>query len=150
MPTPPADWTLSDLFIRALSPRRQSTMAPVTFAGSSVPSWHRAARAAEPANPAAAASTSGAEARAPPTEAPLTVKPGPPARLTVTVEVNARLTVEAATEVVHGTLEGEPTVPAPGPELPAEFATNTPALAALSSASSCGPNTAAVSLPRDR
>ena len=49
------------------------------------------------------------------------------APLTVTVEMNARASVLAPTVVSHGTEAGEPTVPAPGPLLPAELATKTPA-----------------------
>src|SRR6478736_5513105 len=113
--------------MRALSPRRQSTTLPVTFAGSSVRALHRATSAAgAPGSPALAESTSGESGSALVTEAPLIVKVSL-APLTVTVEMKARASVLAPTVVTHGTDAGEPTVPAPGPLLPAELATNTPA-----------------------
>src|SRR5262245_54548098 len=102
--------------MRALSPRRQSTTFPATFAGSSVPALHSDASA--PGSEALAASTTGVSASAFVTEAPLSVNVSP-APLIVTVEVNERASVLAPTVVSHGTEAGEPTVPAPGPALPA-------------------------------
>ena len=56
--------------------------------------------------------------------------------VSVRVESNSRLCVEAATVVTHG--DRWLTVPAPGPSLPAEAATNTPAAYASRNASSTG------------
>src|SRR3954452_19313029 len=127
--------------MRALLPRRQSTTLPATFAGSSVLFMHSSAFAAvAPARAAFAASTSGVAGSALVTDAPVIVNV-PPLPLTVTVEVKARASVLAATVVSHGTDAGEPTVPAPGPELPAELATNTPASEAPKKAISSGPMT---------
>src|SRR5690606_21440562 len=56
--------------------------------------------------------------------------------LRVSVELNSRVWVEAATVVTHG--ETWLTVDAPGPLLPAEAATNTPAAYASRNASSTG------------
>src|SRR3954462_181404 len=107
--------------MRALLPRRQSTTLPVTLAGSSVLFMQSSALAAEtPARAAFAASTSGLAGSAPVTDAPLNanmpVAPGP-----VTVALNARASVLGPTVVSHGTEAGEPTVPTPGPALPAEL-----------------------------
>src|SRR5437763_706914 len=56
--TPPAFLTTCDFSMRSLTPRRQSTTLPVTFAESSVPGWHSAALAAvAPAAALLAAST---------------------------------------------------------------------------------------------
>src|SRR4051794_30229880 len=113
--------------MRALLPRRQSTILPVTLAGSSVLAMHSSALAAEaPARAEVAASASGLVPSAFVTEAPLIVNV-PVAPLTVTLAVNARCSVSAPTVVSHGTEAGEPTVLAPAPALPAELATNTPA-----------------------
>jgi hypothetical protein len=49
-----------------------------------------------------------------------------------------RLCVLAATEVTHGESDGEPTVPAPGPSLPAETARKIPARRALRKAIAFG------------
>ncbi len=123
---------------------------PATFAGSSAPSLHSAASAAAaPGLPDSAASASGAAGSAAVTDAPRIVKSGWPGTLTVTVEANWRSSVDAATDVVHGTTLGVPTVPAPGPALPAEFAMKTPALTALSIDSSSAPNASGVSLPSE-
>ena len=88
--------------------------------------------------PALAASTIGVSGSASLTDAPFSVVVAP-ALVAVIVELSERCSVLAATDVVHGTLDGAPTVPAFGPALPAEFATNTPAFAAFSSAASCAP-----------
>src|SRR4051812_49362928 len=126
--------------MRSLSPRRQSTTLPATCAGSSDCGLHSAASAAWPGSPAAAPSTSGLAGRAPVTDAPVTVKSLAP--WIVTVETNERYVVSAATAVVQGTLDGAPTVLAPGPALPAEVATNTPAGAPVGSGGPRAPKNA--------
>ena len=60
----------------------------------------------------------------------------PPAGVTVSVDWNSRVCVDAATVMTHG--ERCSAVPAPGPLLPAEAATNTPAAYASRNASSTG------------
>ncbi len=60
---------------------------------------------------------------------------------------NVRASDAAATVVSHGTAAGEPTVDSPGPALPAEFATNTPASEAPRNATSVGPISALLSDP---
>src|SRR4051794_1386856 len=113
--------------MRALLPRRQSTTLPATLAGSSVFGMHSSALAAvAPARAELAASTTGVAGSALVTEAPLIVNVSF-APLIVTVEENWRASVSAPTVVSHGTPLGEPIVEAPGPELPAELATKTPA-----------------------
>jgi hypothetical protein len=135
--------------MRALSPRRQSTTLPATLAGSSVLGLHSATSVAgTPARPAPAASTSGVSGSAFVTEAPLIVNVSL-APLTVTVAVKDRASELAATVVSHGTEAGEPTVPAPGPSLPAELATKTPASAALRKAIESSPITVDVGLPTE-
>ena len=57
-------------------------------------------------------------------DAPVAVKVAPPP-VTVSVEMNSRVWVDAATLVTHGLTWLA--VPAPGPSLPAEVDTNTPA-----------------------
>src|SRR5688500_1844550 len=59
-------------------------------------------------------------------ETPVRVAAVPSDEPGVSVEVNARFWVDAATVVTHG--ERWSVVAAPGPELPAEAATTTPAL----------------------
>src|SRR4051794_33036151 len=135
--------------MRALSPRRQSTTLPVTFAGSSVPALQSArSPAGAPGSPAAAASTTGVSGSALVTDAPLIVNCSL-APLTVTVEMNARAIVLAPTVVSHGTEAGEPTVPAPGPSLPAELATKTPAPEAARYAMPSAPRKREVELPTE-
>src|SRR4051794_21433028 len=132
--------------MRSLPPRMQSTILPATTAGSSAFGWHcPAAVALTPERPDAAPSTSGAGPSARVTDAPVAVSPVD----SVTVAWNERASESAATAVVHGTSDGAPTVPAPGPVFPAELATKTPAAAALSSAACCGPNSAEVVPPID-
>src|SRR6185503_5758987 len=65
---------------------------------------------------------------------PVKVAVAPSLEVTVSVESNSRFCVEAATVVTHG--DRWPLVDAPGPELPAEAATNTPAAYASRNASS--------------
>src|SRR5436190_14146817 len=91
VPTPPASLTASGLSTRAFGvgtdapPRSQTTILPVTFAGSStaVPPFAdfekhwRALSGSAPATPAAEAKTSGAEAAPFVTETPLYVAPLP-------------------------------------------------------------------------
>src|SRR4051812_19524137 len=113
--------------MRALLPRRQSTTLPVTFAGSSVFAMQSSALATgTPALADVAASTTGVAVSALVTEAPLKVNVSF-APLIVTVEENWRASVSAPTVVSHGTDAGEPTVPTPGPALPAELAMKMPA-----------------------
>ncbi len=59
------------------------------------------------------------------TVAPVREAVAPAAPFSVTVDVKARSWVEAATLLTHGLRWL--TVPAPGPSLPADVATNTPA-----------------------
>src|SRR4051794_14114598 len=115
--------------MRSLLPRRQSTTLPVTFAGSSVPGKHSAVSVGSaPATPLLAASTTCVGVlRAPVTEAPVMSNGAPGDGVTCAVAANVRAGLSAATEVSHGTVVGVPTVLAPGPLLPAELATNTPA-----------------------
>src|SRR5829696_4886090 len=68
-------------------------------------------------------------------DAPLNVAVAP-AAFNVSVDSNARLWVEAATVVTHGDRWSE--VLGPGPALPAEAATNTPAAYASRNANSTG------------
>ncbi len=133
MPTPPAFFTARLLSTRALLPRSQSTILPATLAGSScggLLTHCAAASSVLPAAPLVRASTIGAVTATGPVPAPWKAWPSP----SVTVLVADRSWVPAATVVVHGMPLS--TVDAPGPELPAEAATNTPALAALRNASS--------------
>ena len=58
-------------------------------------------------------------------DAPSAVKVAPSVEATVRVEANSRVWVEAATVIIHG--DRWLAVPAPGPSLPAEVETNTPA-----------------------
>src|SRR3954451_17200346 len=135
--------------MRALLPRRQSTTLPATFAGSSEFGMQSSALAAEtPERADVAASASGVAGSALVTEAPLNEKV-PVAPLTVTVAVKARCSVSAPTVGSHGTEAGEPTVPTPGPALPAELATNTPASDAPRKASDSAVSTVEVSLPTE-
>src|SRR5688572_5358395 len=69
-------------------------------------------------------------------DAPLNVAVAPPELFNVSVDSNALLWVEAATVVTHG--DRWSAVLAPGPALPAEAATNTPAWYASRNASSTG------------
>src|SRR4051812_28004740 len=133
--------TLKLLSMRALLPRRQSTTLPATFAGSSEFGMQSSALACvAPAFTALAASTSGVSGSALVTDAP-TIENCSLLPLIVAVELNWRVSVSAPTVVSHGTEAGEPTVPTPGPELPAELATNTPASEAPRKACSSGPKT---------
>src|SRR5262245_49713310 len=69
-------------------------------------------------------------------DAPLKVAVAPPDAFNVNVDSNARACVEAATVVTQG--DRWLAVPAPGPSLPADAATNTPAAYASRNASSTG------------
>ena len=72
------------------------------------------------------------------------------APVTVTVVRNERPRVLAATVASHGTDPGEPTVLTPGPLLPPELATNTPASVAPRNASACDGSTVDVALPIEK
>src|SRR5215510_5002804 len=101
MPTPPASCTALLLSVRGLTPRRQSTILPVTLAGSSVPMKQSSTCAGSaPARPALTESISGDDGTAGPRPAPVKVAPLP----SVTVLVNARSWLLAATVVSHGEL----------------------------------------------
>src|SRR5918995_2838638 len=133
MPLPPACWTTWLFSIRALTPRSQTTILPLTFAGSSVPGKQRATEAAgAPAAPAADERTTEPVVGVVFDDAPVYDAPLP----SVSVASEARACVLAATVVSHG--PGCATVEAPGPSLPAEAATNTPARAAKRNATSTG------------
>ena len=129
MPTPPARLTSKLLSMRALTPRSHTTILPVALAGSSVPAMHSfASGAAAPANFALSAVTSGlAVFSGGVVEAPTYRAPLPSS-----TAWKARRNVAAATVVTHGA--GWSRVLAPGPLLPAEFATKTPALDAARNA----------------
>src|SRR5690242_6096774 len=101
--------------MRSLTPRRQSTTLPATFAGSSVPGWQRAASAAvAPVAALLAASTTWVGVvSAPVTDAPVMSNGAPLAGVMCAVAVNVRAGLSAATEVSHGTVVGVPTVLAP-------------------------------------
>src|SRR6478752_6429636 len=130
MPMPPASATALLLSTRSLVPRSQSTILPLTLAGSRpgppghVLEKHSAAAVEFATSPAAAESTSGPLADTRVDEMPLSVTPLPRIAL---AEIT-RLCVPAATVVSHGL--GCATVLAVGPLLPADAATNTPASAA--------------------
>src|SRR5947209_11419002 len=129
--------------MRGFTPRWQSTILPVTLAGSSVLGKQRAASAvAAPAAAELAASTIAAPTgRAAVTDAPLIV-PTPPEIVAVAAKVRASFS--AATVVTQGAAAGVPIVPAAGPSLPAEVATNTPASEAPRKATSTGSMRSAV------
>src|SRR5262249_541783 len=99
MPTPPASFTARLLSTRALVPRLQSTIFPVTFAGSSVPEKQSSGwPAGAPARPAFTESMSGDEGTAEPRPTPVYELPFP----SVTVVLYARSKVPAASVVSHG------------------------------------------------
>src|ERR1051325_9963388 len=95
----------------------QSTILPAIVIGSG-----RSQRG----SPSVAASTTGLPLTASVIDAPFTANVWLPDR-SVSLLMNCRSVVLAATLATHGALAGEPTVPASGPLLPAETATNTPA-----------------------
>src|SRR5262245_42276376 len=122
MPTPPASFTARLLSTRALLPRSQSTILPVTFAGSStgaplftmeVEKHSATSVASAPGRPAVVESMNGAGPTAAASDAPVYVAPLPSVR----VASPLRLCVPAATVVIHG--DGCATVPVVGPLLPA-------------------------------
>src|SRR5690349_24631132 len=125
MPTPPARLTSKLLSMRAFTPRTQTTTFPVTLAGSRVLATQSdASPALALASLALWAVTSGlASVSDGVVEAPTYRAPLPSS-----TAWNARRNVAAATVVTHGA--GWSRVLAPGPLLPAELATNTPALEA--------------------
>src|SRR5688500_7881782 len=133
MPIPPALWTSWLFSTRALTPRSQTTILPATLAGSRAPRKHSAT--ADALAPAAAAEDERMTEPlvgvtfedAPPYDEPLP---------SVSVASAARECVLAATVVSQGL--GWATVEAPGPLLPAEAATKTPAFDAKRNATSTG------------
>src|SRR5215217_7650177 len=111
-------------------PRWQATILPVNApAGAGEP--HRMLYPGS-----SLASTTGAGPAPGVIEAPSTVKVSPLPAFTVSVVANSRVWVDAATVVTHG--DRWLTVPAPGPSLPADAETNTPAAYASRNASSTG------------
>ena len=118
----------------------QTTILPVTSAGSSVSGPQSLASASSPpATPAASESTSFFDkTRLSLIEAPTILVPLPSTRV-----FSKLWCVEAATVVSHGLLCA--TVEASGPELPADAATKTPASAAPSKANSVSSMTVSVS-----
>ena len=151
MPTPPASATTLLFSIRSLTPRRHRTTFPVTLAGSSVSAWQSSASSAV-AGASAASSASMrvvAAGSASIDEPPVRARSSPGASVIVAVALKARELDAAATEVSHGTEAGEPTVSAPGPALPAELATKTPASDAPRKAISSEPITVEVSDPME-
>src|SRR5439155_18995566 len=128
-----------DFSMRGLTPRWHRTTLPVTLAGSSELAKHRSASAvATPAAAALAASTIWVAFSDPVTDAPVTVNAGPVDGVIVALAWKVRAAFSAPTDVSHGTVVGVPTVPASGPSLPAELATNTPASEAPRKANSTG------------
>src|SRR5262249_46474927 len=144
--SPPGSEAAAGLSTRALDgavlpvglPRSQTTILPVTFAGSRtatppLPAFEkhwRTLSGSAPARPASFARTSGVSAGTPATiEVPWNVRPSP----SVSVLWN-EVCVLAATVVSHGL--GCATVDAVGPLLPADAATNTPASEAFRNATS--------------
>src|SRR3954465_1405098 len=117
MPTPPPALTFALFSTRALPPRIHSTIAPATVFGNA---------RSHAASFRLAASTTGAALTPAVIDAPLTDSVSTPDR-SVSWLRNCRSVVLAATLVTHGALAGAPIVPASGPLLPAETATNTPA-----------------------
>src|SRR5690606_3652764 len=115
---------------RAFCPRSQATITPSKMpAGAGL-------RHSGSLYGASAAITTGSGPAPPVTEVPTNSTVSPLSAVRVRVLRNARFCVEAATVVTHG--ETWLTVAAPGPSLPAEAATNTPAAYASRNASSTG------------
>ncbi len=147
MPIPPASSTACDFSTRAFDPRSQTTILPVTFAGSSEPS-RQSSGVVAPARPASPANTDGPEIVSPnptDTDAPgncaADVSPSSPRR-TVPSQVGI---VDAATVAYHG--DAWSAVTGSGPELPALVATKTPAAAALKNEMSSGASTVVAEPP---
>src|SRR5688500_5466314 len=118
MPTPPAFLTARLLSTRALTPRRQRTILPLTCPALSLLFPVALEMQRSPFGPGAttAASTMPTAPDVPRvTEAPSYVAPLPSA----IVPARNRLCVFAPTVVTHGTFAGLKTVAAPGPSLPA-------------------------------
>src|SRR6478735_1122056 len=133
MPMPPACLTAALLATRSLTPRSQTTILPVTLAGSSVPGKHSVVLVGfAPASPTAVETTSGAGPAPAPTPRPVYLAPLP----SVSVFVAPRSWVLAATVIVHGELCATLEAPTVSPLLPAEVETKTPASAAPRKASS--------------
>src|SRR3982750_2898500 len=115
MPTPPAFFTARLLAVRSFTPRRHSTILPVTLAGSSVSTKHSSTWVGSaPARPALTESISGDEGTAGPMPTPGYGTPLP----SVTDLVADRSWVLAATVMFHGPLCA--TVFVAGPLLPAD------------------------------
>src|SRR6478735_6021352 len=130
MPAAPPCLTLKPFSTRPLPPRWQATILPAKIPGGAGASQStRLYGAAED-------STTGSGPAPAVMEAPSPVNLSPLAAVSVSVLANSRVWVEAATVVTHG--ERWFAVEAPGPSLPAEAATNTPAAYASRNASSTG------------
>src|SRR3954453_14904093 len=111
--------------MRGLTPRLHSTILPLTAAELREPGKHSSASAADaPAAAEFAESTICAAGSAAVTDAP---RIAPTPLLTVAAPSKVRAALSAATDVTHGAAVGVPRVPGPGPSLPAELATKTPA-----------------------
>src|SRR5262245_36081445 len=132
MPTPPASRTTNDFSTRALTPRSQTTSLPVTLLGSSAPGMQRAASSsAAPAAAEARAATIGVgSVSGPVVDDPMYSSPLPSTSFCSAIQC-----VLAAVDTVHG-VGHLPRVLAPGPLLPADVATKTPASAANMKATS--------------
>src|SRR2546423_8285601 len=125
MPTAPPLRTLKPFWARptgapvaSTPPRTQTTILPVNEpGGAGLPQNWSPYGAAE-------ASTTGAGPTPCVMLAPVNVAVAPSLDVTVRVDWNARVCVDAPTVVTHG--ERCSAVPAPGPELPAEVDTKTP------------------------
>src|SRR5918995_4213496 len=125
MPTPLASRTTNDFSMRAFTPRSQTTSLPATAAGSRVPGRQSAALfSVAPAAPEVRAATIGVSANEPVVDEPTYSSPLPRTSFCSAIQW-----VLAAADVVHG-VGHLPSVLAPGPLLPAEVATKTPACAA--------------------
>ena len=121
MPAAPPEEATKLFQTRACPPRWQAMILPAKTLGSAGIVPHSASL--YPGT--LAAITTGAGPAPSVIEAPTAVNLSPFDAVRLSVETNSRVWVEAATEVVHGARWL--TVPAPGPELPAEVETNTPA-----------------------
>src|SRR5262245_41722783 len=122
MPSPLPCWTTKPFQTRASPPRRHATINPSKTVG-------EAGSVEQPGPPVypgtfCASTTGNGPAPAVIVE-PSTENVSPLPAVSESVVANSRVCVDAPTVVVHGPRWSA--VPAPGPELPAEADTNTPA-----------------------
>src|SRR6478752_3136125 len=134
IPMPPARLTSADLATRLTTPRSHWTMAPVTFAGSRLPGVQSAAAAAVAGGSALFCAAS--RATGPTVFCTVVLMPAYSAPLPRTTVASRGPTVLAATVVTQGWVLSM--VDGPGPLLPAEALTKTPAEAAVRNAKAIG------------